>query len=94
MLVAPFLSRFKKSIQSRCVQRLSPLIFFPIMSSVSKHGPQSPKHREHVLLVYASGVGHTKNRLESFRINPTPIQGGLPRLQTAPGFPATIPQDP
>ena len=94
IFVAPFLSRFKKSIQSRCVQRRSPLIFLPIRSSVSEHGPQSPKHFEQVLLVYASGVGATKNRFDNFRISPTPMQLGLPLLQAAPGLPAIMPQEP
>ena len=46
MLVAPFLSRFNGSMQSRCVQRRNPRIFFPIAASFSSHGPQEPRQRQ------------------------------------------------
>ena len=94
MLVAPFLSLLRTSMQSRCVQRRSPRILFFLILSNSSHGPHSPKHLQHVLLVYASGVGATTKCLESFFISPTPRHGGLPLLQAAPGFPATIPHEP
>ena len=91
---SPILSRFNKSIQSRCVQRRSPLIFLPASSSFSMHGPHSPKHFEHVLLVYASGVGTNRKLLDSFRIKPTPTHRGLPLLHATPAFPAIKPRDP
>ena len=89
MFVAPFLSRLSGSMQSRCVQRRSPRIFFFISVSFSFHGPHAPRQRQHVFDVYASGVGATTKRVANFRINPTPMHGGLPRLQ-APVCPATI----
>ena len=92
MFAAPFLSLFSGTkLQSRCVQRRSPRIFLSIAVSFSSHGPQGPKH---VFEVYASGVGATTNRLESLRIRPTPMHGGLPRLHAAPALPATSPQEP
>ena len=94
ILIAPILSLFVTSIQSRCVQRRSPRIFFPRISSISFQGPLSPKQRQQVLLVYASGVGQTTNLLDSFLMRPTPMQGGLPRLQAAPALPAMSPHDP
>ena len=48
MLVAPFLSRLSGSMQSRCVQRRNPRIFFPISASFSSHGPHEPRQRQHV----------------------------------------------
>ena len=72
------------------MQRRSPLIFLPIRSAISEHGPQSPKHLEQVLLVYAFVVGDTKNRFDNFRISPTPMQLGLPLLQAAPGLAAIL----
>ena len=94
MFIAPFLSRLRGSMQSRCVQRRSPLIFLLVCSSTSVHGPHSPRQRQHVFDVYASGVGATRKRLDSFRINPTPMHGALPRLQAAPGRPAIMPHEP
>ena len=55
--MAPFLSLFSgTNLQSRCVQRRSPRIFFPIAASFSSHGPQGPRHRQHVFEVYASAA--------------------------------------
>ena len=93
MFAAPLLSRLRGSMQSRCVQRRSPLIFLFIFSSTSVQGPHADRHLQHVFDVYASGVGATRNRFDSFRIRPTPMQGALPRLQAAPGRPATIPPE-
>ena len=59
MLVAPFLSRLRGSMQSRCVQRRSPLNLLPISASFSSHGPHGERQRQHVFDVYASGVGDT-----------------------------------
>jgi hypothetical protein len=46
------------------------------------------------LLVYASGVKATTNCFSNFRIKPTPIVDGDPRLHAAPGCPAIMPHDP
>ena len=43
---------------------------------------------------YASGVGATTKRVDSLRIRPTPMHGGLLRLHAAPGRPAIMPQEP
>jgi hypothetical protein len=83
MLIEAFLSRFRGSIQSLCVQSRRPLIFLPISSSLSVQSPHGLRQRKHVLLVQCSGVGLTTNRLAIFFIKPTPIQGGLPLLQAS-----------
>ena len=94
MFVAPFLSRLRGAIQSRCVQRRRPLILFPLSPSSSVQAPHSPRQRQHVLLVYASGVGTTTKRRANFLISPTPMHGGFPWLQIEPAFPAINPHDP
>ena len=72
---------------SRCVQRRKPRMLLPSAASFSAHGAQGPRQRQHVLDVYASGVGATAKRFDSLRIRPTPMHGGLPRLHAAPGRP-------
>jgi hypothetical protein len=65
-----------------------------LFSSTSFHGPHSPMHLQQVLLVHASGVRGTTNRLASFRMRPTPMVGAFPLLHAIPGFPATRPHEP
>ena len=79
---------------SRCVQRRKPLIFLPNWCSTSVHGPREPRQWQHVFEVYASGVGDTTKRLDSFFMSPTPMHGGLPLLHAAPERPAIRPRDP
>ena len=94
MLVAPFRSRLIGSLQSSVWHSRKPLIFFPLFSSTSAHGPHSPKHLQHVLLVHASGVMATTKRLANLRIRPTPMQDGMPLLHAISGLPATRPHEP
>ena len=90
MLIAPFLSLFKGrpplTVHSSFWQRRRPRIVLPIFSSTSFHGPHGPRQWQHVLLVYASGVKATTNCFSNFRIKPTPIVGGDPRLHATPGM--------
>ena len=62
-------------MQSRCVQRRSPLIFLFIFSSTSVQGPHADGHRQHVFDVYASGVMSLSKEHPTVRISPSEVGG-------------------